>query len=154
MKKKPQKKEKKIENFRNIKTLWGKIEFSRVIYVLCMSYQLVVSTTINYIKRKLVERGDFCWTELHCFECMFSSWEGLLFSSWDWLSMYKVYVCMTFYPRLNPDIVPIIRFWDSPNIVVTIYVCRMYSTFLHKLSKWQYVLVLPLFSILNFQIAR
>jgi len=23
-----------------------------------MSYQLVVSTTINYIKRKLVERGD------------------------------------------------------------------------------------------------
>ena len=49
--------------------------------------------------------------------------------------MYKVYVYMTFYPRLNPDIVPIIRFWDSPNIVVTIYVCRMYSTFFTQIVK-------------------
>jgi hypothetical protein len=37
-----------------------------------------------------------------------------------------------FYPKLNPDIVPIIiRFWDSPNIEVTIYVCRIYSTFIY-----------------------
>lgn len=58
-------KEGKIENFRNfskssrkIKTLWGKNWVFPSVYVLCMSYQLVVSTTINYIKRKLVERGD------------------------------------------------------------------------------------------------
>jgi hypothetical protein len=89
---------------------------------------------------------------------VFSSWDWLLFSSWDWLSIYKVYVYMTFfYLKLNPDIVPIIRFWDSPIIKVTIYVCRLYSTFYTNCQsdKWHYVfLVLPLFSILNFQVAR